>query len=161
MKSWRWATTTFQKKCMGKMHDVATGTGRTILFVSHNLGALSQLCKRGVLLENGTVKTIGPIEDVIKTYLNSGLRQDTGHVRFPTDLAKPCQFVSAEILHSDGSPRIRFQLRRAGDDPSHAGGTPENGRYVLDVAASKTSKGLVSSSPISVIPTHRPFPGLA
>ena len=44
----------FQKKCMGKMHDVASGDGRTILFVSHNMGALAQLCERGILLEEGT-----------------------------------------------------------------------------------------------------------
>jgi lipopolysaccharide transport system ATP-binding protein len=93
----------FQKKCMGKMRDVATGAGRTILFVSHNLGALAQLCKHGVLLESGTVKTIGPIEDVIKTYLKMGLKQGTGRVHFPTTPAKPCQFVSVETLHSDGS----------------------------------------------------------
>ncbi len=93
----------FQKKCMGKMRDVATGAGRTILFVSHNLGALAQLCRHGVLLEHGTVKTIGPIEDVIKTYLRSGLKQGTGQVCFPTDLTKPCQFVSAEILDSNGN----------------------------------------------------------
>jgi len=93
----------FQKKCMGKMRDVTTGAGRTILFVSHNLGALAQLCKHGVLLENGTIKTMGPIEDVIKTYLKSGLKRGVGQVCFPTDLTKPCQFVSAEILDSNGS----------------------------------------------------------
>jgi lipopolysaccharide transport system ATP-binding protein len=98
----------FQKKCMGKMHDVASGAGRTILFVSHNLGALGQLCKHGVLLENGKVKTIGPIDDVIKTYLKSGLKQGTGQVQFPTDLSKPCQFVSAEILHTDESLGSEF-----------------------------------------------------
>ena len=43
----------FQKKCLGKMQDVATGDGRTILFVSHNMGALTQLCGRGILLEHG------------------------------------------------------------------------------------------------------------
>ena len=51
----------FQKKCLGKMHDVAAGDGRTILFVSHNMGALAQLCERGVLLEKGAVAKIGPI----------------------------------------------------------------------------------------------------
>src|SRR5262249_27239454 len=50
----------FQKKCMGKMSDVATGEGRTILFVSHNMGALAQLCERGILLEEGRVTMIGP-----------------------------------------------------------------------------------------------------
>ena len=62
----------FQKKCLGKMHDVATGDGRTILFVSHNMGALAQLCDRGILLEKGSVTMIGPIQEVIKQYLESG-----------------------------------------------------------------------------------------
>ena len=52
----------FQKKCLGKMHDVASGDGRTILFVSHNMGALAQLCERGVLLEQGRVTMIGPVD---------------------------------------------------------------------------------------------------
>ena len=43
----------FQKKCLGKMHDVATGDGRTILFVSHSMSALTQLCDHGILLEDG------------------------------------------------------------------------------------------------------------
>jgi lipopolysaccharide transport system ATP-binding protein len=90
------------------MRDVATDAGRTILFVSHNLGALTQLCKHGVLLENGTVKTIGPIEDVIKTYLHSGPSENSGQVHFAVDPAKPCQFVTAEIVHSDGNPGADF-----------------------------------------------------
>ena len=40
---------------------------------------------------------------MIKTYLKSGLKEGAGQVHFPTDLTKPCQFVLAEILHSDGS----------------------------------------------------------
>jgi lipopolysaccharide transport system ATP-binding protein len=113
----------FQKKCMGKMHDVAAGEGRTVLFVSHHMGALSQLCDRGVLLEKGSVSTIGPIADVVKSYLRSGLVLGRSQVRFPIDPAKPCQFVSAEMLHPDGSPgtefdcdepltlRLRFEVR--------------------------------------------------
>src|SRR6184192_3160230 len=45
----------FQRKCLGKAKDVARSHGRTILFVSHNMGAVSQLCRRGILLENGCV----------------------------------------------------------------------------------------------------------
>ena len=74
---------TFQKKCLGKMHDVATGDGRTILFVSHNMGALTQLCEHGILLEDGRVKTIGPVGEVIQTYLKSGLNHNTAQARFP------------------------------------------------------------------------------
>ena len=98
----------FQKKCLGKMHDVATGDGRTILFVSHNIGALTQLCEHGILLEDGRVKTIGPVKDVIHTYLKSSLNQNTAQAYFPHDPGKPCQYTSAEILGSDGELRSDF-----------------------------------------------------
>ncbi len=57
----------FQKKCMGKMDDVSK-SGRTILFVSHNMGSIAQLCKTGVLLMNGRTRIIDKIEKVIHTY---------------------------------------------------------------------------------------------
>ena len=71
----------FQKKCLGKMQDVAAGDGRTILFVSHNMGALAQLCQRGILLEDGTVTAIGPIRDVIEEYLQSMSDHRTARAR--------------------------------------------------------------------------------
>jgi len=98
----------FQQKCLGKMRDISTGQGRTILFVSHNMGALAQLCERAVLLDQGQVKSIGPVRDVIQTYLKSSLGHDAAQARFPADKAKPCQFVSAEFLHDDGSPGAEF-----------------------------------------------------
>jgi lipopolysaccharide transport system ATP-binding protein len=98
----------FQQKCLGKMRDVATGHGRTILFVSHNMGALAQLCEHGILLEKGQVKTIGPVRDVIQTYLKSSLGHNTAQARFSTDTTKPCQFISAEFLHNDGSQGAEF-----------------------------------------------------
>jgi len=60
----------FQKKCLGKMHDISSGEGRTVLFVSHNMLAVRSLCNRGIFLENGSVKFSGEIEEVINKYLN-------------------------------------------------------------------------------------------
>jgi lipopolysaccharide transport system ATP-binding protein len=57
----------FQKKCIGKMEDVSK-SGRTILFVSHNMGAIANLCKTGVLLINGKLKLIDKIENVVNEY---------------------------------------------------------------------------------------------
>ncbi len=91
----------FQKKCLGKMQDVASTDGRTVLFVSHNVGALAQLCQRGVLLEQGRVTKVGPVKDVIQTYLRASLDHNTAQARFPVDPTKPAQFLSAEILHDD------------------------------------------------------------
>ena len=59
----------FQKKAIGKMKDVSTGQGRTVLFVSHNMASVRKLCKTGVLLTNGEVKSIGFINDVIEEYI--------------------------------------------------------------------------------------------
>ena len=58
----------FQKKCLGKMHDVARG-GRTILFVSHNMQAVRQLCQGVVWLEKGRLREVGPCEETINRYL--------------------------------------------------------------------------------------------
>ncbi len=57
----------FQKKCIDKMSDVAK-EGRTVLFVSHNLGAVSRLCKQGLLLDDGKIAAMGSISDVVTTY---------------------------------------------------------------------------------------------
>jgi lipopolysaccharide transport system ATP-binding protein len=62
----------FQKKAIGKMQDVSKGEGRTVLFVSHNMASIRALCKTGVLLENGMVRTTGRINNVVEAYLNSG-----------------------------------------------------------------------------------------
>jgi lipopolysaccharide transport system ATP-binding protein len=59
----------FQKKCLGKMGDISKGEGRTILFVSHNLGAVSQLCNNAILLESGLIKEINKSDTVVKNYL--------------------------------------------------------------------------------------------
>ncbi|HET7451948.1 MAG TPA: ABC transporter ATP-binding protein [Thermoanaerobaculia bacterium] len=57
----------FQKKCLGKMEDVAR-TGRTVLFVSHNMGAIRSLCTKGIFLENGRVLQAGDVGRCIETY---------------------------------------------------------------------------------------------
>ncbi len=60
----------FQKKAIGKMKDVSQGEGRTVLFVSHNMASVRSLCKSGVLLDKGLIKTKGYIDDVVAQYLN-------------------------------------------------------------------------------------------
>lgn len=57
----------FQKKCLGKMDEV-TKSGRTVLFVSHDLGAVQNLCTNSILVENGTLKYLGKTENTISFY---------------------------------------------------------------------------------------------
>ena len=60
----------FQKKCLGKMEDVGK-SGRTVLFVSHNMGSILQLCKKGVYLNSGSLEMVGEIKKVINSYINN------------------------------------------------------------------------------------------
>lgn len=103
----------FQKKCLGKMQNVAANRGRTVLFVSHNMGALSQLCSRAIFLENGGVKMTGPVDEVIKTYMRSSLHANRARVEFPTDPTKPSQITAVELRHGDGNIGSEFSC----DDP--------------------------------------------
>jgi lipopolysaccharide transport system ATP-binding protein len=62
----------FQKKCLNKMQDVGR-QGRTVVFVSHNMPAITRLCERGILLDQGRVIEDGPAEKVVRAYLTSSL----------------------------------------------------------------------------------------
>lgn len=61
----------FQKKCLGKMQDIASGEGRTVLFVSHDMAAVRNLCTRALLLQNGTIVKEGDPTSVIDHYLRN------------------------------------------------------------------------------------------
>jgi len=70
----------FQKKCLGKMNTVAKA-GRTVLFVSHNMGAIMQLCTKAIILDQGRLRNQGPCREVTKEYLASMVRQDKMDLR--------------------------------------------------------------------------------
>jgi len=72
----------FQKKCLGKMNDVTKGEGRTLLFVSHNMGSIRKLCDRGILLNNGSAQGIGDIEEITNLYLKGNSDQTSRFVNF-------------------------------------------------------------------------------
>ena len=67
----------FQKKAIGKMKDVSQGGGRTVLFVSHNMDSMLNLCDKGVLLENGLVRYTGDIRSTVAEYANAGKAEST------------------------------------------------------------------------------------
>jgi len=58
----------FQKKAIGKIQEVSHGQGRTVLFVSHNMGAVSRLCNRGIVLKNGQTYFDGPVDAAVQKY---------------------------------------------------------------------------------------------
>lgn len=72
----------FQKKAIGKMQDVSKGEGRTVLFVSHNMSSVRNLCSSAILLENGMVSFSGSVDETITQYLTSGLNKETIEIKF-------------------------------------------------------------------------------
>lgn len=78
----------FQKKCLGKMGDVSTKEGRTVLFVSHNMSAIKKLCNKGMLLHYGQLTAMGNTNDIIARYLtDSERREATFAVPMPDDIS--------------------------------------------------------------------------
>ncbi|MCG2432092.1 polysaccharide ABC transporter ATP-binding protein [Aequorivita xiaoshiensis] len=74
----------FQKKAIGKMQDISSGDGRTVLFVSHNMESIQKLCTRCVILENGKTIFQGDVDSAISKYLASNKKEDT--LDFPIEL---------------------------------------------------------------------------
>ena len=90
----------FQKKAIGKMQDVANGEGRTVLFVSHNMGSMQQLCSKGILLDNGCVSFSATISETIQFYqkdTNNQLVFDASEGDTNT-----LQLLRAEVNSNDG-----------------------------------------------------------
>lgn len=92
----------FQKKCLGKMDAVAR-EGRTVLFVSHNMGAVGRLCQRGVLLHEGRVEAEGPMADVIERYM-ARMLGGAAEVRYAPDDGKVLQILRVRLLDYEGRP---------------------------------------------------------
>lgn len=96
----------FQNKCLGKMQDVSL-TGRTVLFVSHNMPAITHLCSRAILLEEGSLVQEGSTADVISTYVEGTF--STGPSREWNHLAQApgteeLKLLSINITKEDGTP---------------------------------------------------------
>lgn len=83
----------FQKKAIGKMQDISNTSGRTVLFVSHNMGSIRSLCSRAILLKDGAITKDGTPDEVINDYLNQEVIQTT----------------LAEIKTRSGSQAITFK----------------------------------------------------
>jgi lipopolysaccharide transport system ATP-binding protein len=93
----------FQKKALGKMKDVSTKEGRTVLFVSHNLPAIRQLCNTGLYLINGTESASGPILNILETYQVDNFRHYDADARNSGHINDRAYFKSWEIVKKGGA----------------------------------------------------------
>jgi lipopolysaccharide transport system ATP-binding protein len=97
----------FQKKCLGKMDDVSRREGRTVLFVSHNLAAIADLARKGILLDSGAVVANGPVADAIATYLSRGAGQSIYVAKSQPSLSAP-HVKRAEVVTSQSNSIHEF-----------------------------------------------------
>jgi lipopolysaccharide transport system ATP-binding protein len=102
----------FQKKSLGKMEEVSQ-QGRTVLFVSHNMGAVRALCSRGLLLESGSLIVDDDVDAVINTYLSSKDVSTAGHLAWSVDEAprdKELILFGIELVSESGEVKTTFQM---------------------------------------------------
>jgi lipopolysaccharide transport system ATP-binding protein len=92
--------TQFQKKCLGKIQDVSTGQGRTVLFVSHNMDAIRRLCSRCLLLEDGQLLAYGNTASIVAQYLSSHSHK--------AQQAQPREWIDVSLASRTGTGEARF-----------------------------------------------------
>ena len=134
----------FQKKSMKKMNEMIH-SGKTIIFVSHNLSAVSSICQRGIMMEKGKIVQYGDISETIKAYYeansdNQSVKTTSRHeVFFKPRLGSPINFTSLSIVDHKGkiilgkigenepfAMRVTYKISKAINYPTHLTLTLEN-----------------------------------
>jgi len=140
----------FQKKCLGKM-DAEAKSGRTILFVSHNMGAVRSLCSTAIWLDNGQVVKRGPADEVVRAYEQSQLTQldekASFAVRPSEDVTKKAFYFSrVEIVNEKGEQtnlfRYKDKLTLLVSFPGTAAEDYSIGFYIYDESGQAVSFGV-------------------
>ncbi len=99
----------FQKKCMGKMEQISTKNGRTVLLVSHQLGIVMQLCRQTILLDRGAIVQFTDTQDSVNAYLDQGAGGKFASYVAPTDSErKDIYIIKADCASKIGVPTNRF-----------------------------------------------------
>ncbi|MHC4398798.1 MAG: ABC transporter ATP-binding protein [Planctomycetota bacterium] len=142
----------FQRKCLGKMGDVAKG-GRTILFVSHNMAAVQNLCTQAILLHQGGIAFSGDVTETIETYLGSLFQSEPGfaeiaeHPGRPHDMTPIARFVG---LRGEGESDYQ-RVVSTGDDVIVEIGY-DTGDHVVDLVQLGIST--VTGQRVTTVGTH-------
>jgi lipopolysaccharide transport system ATP-binding protein len=100
----------FQRKCLGKMGDVSTKNGKTLLFVSHNLNAIKSLCHKSIFLENGLLKMDNLTTKVIDSYLGNDLNTSIIYVNLSDYKTEKINLINAKLYSSDKIDPSQFSV---------------------------------------------------
>ncbi|MBK8805325.1 MAG: ABC transporter ATP-binding protein [Bacteroidales bacterium] len=140
----------FQKKALGKMKDVSQGQGRTVLFVSHNMGAVRNLCTRCIMLGNGSMSMNGTTEEVINNYMNSSSKissyiiDNNPFKNYSITLFRPVKGELKDVFSFSHNEKIFFELELEINNPQ------QNVDVVLLAMDLYLNKIFSSITPISI-----------
>ena len=124
----------FQKKAVGKMQEVSSKGGRTVLFVSHNMGSVKKLCNKGILLQDGQISYYGNTQDVLSKYLSYRNTFHQENIHFSS--CKSIKLITPFIIGENGQRTEEIQT-----------GSPIKFKFSFDL--SKEQKSLTFGVAIS------------
>ncbi|HMS32660.1 MAG TPA: ABC transporter ATP-binding protein [Ignavibacteria bacterium] len=105
----------FQKKCLGKMHDVSENEGRTVLFVSHNLQAIKNLCQKTIIMNNGELFASGPTSETLNSYnelvrdIKIDAKTDVNNIKNRRGNGN-IRFSGIDVTDIEGNKRYNFEI---------------------------------------------------
>ncbi len=136
----------FQKKCLGKMEEVSEGEGRTVLFVSHNISAVSQLCNRGLLIRNGGLDLNNNITEVIHAYTMAHQEISSWNIELPLHAARGSKMalLACELDANGTGGEKRLNVIHPGDKVTI------RAKFMCNAPAEGVSIGCVFFSPLGV-----------
>ena len=126
----------FQQRCLDKMHYFAN-SGRSIIFISHNLQAVAELCPQTLLLINGRRECLGPTAEVIQTYMTTMKEQDIVPMRGPTSIHR------VRLLDEHGSETNRFEAAQRGRLAFDLALNKPPAEYLLGFVLKRVTDGLL------------------
>lgn len=103
----------FQKKCLGKMQEVSNNDGRTVIFVSHNIGAIKSLCNTSIILHKGEKILQGEVFESLKKYLSFDQKESDSNTKFVRDLTPTNKLVyvqTAQLIDDQKSELFHLNL---------------------------------------------------
>lgn len=99
----------FQKKCLGKIEESSKNSDRTVLFVSHNMSAIKNICKKCILLEDGQISLVGETDFVIEKYLSSHKQTQKSTYNFEKQ-DTPANISKVSVLNKEGLPQSEIPI---------------------------------------------------
>ena len=160
----------FQKRCIGKMNDVSKNEGRTVLFVSHNMASIIELCDRALLMQNGKVHSTGKVSDIIPLYLNAfraeELTSNLSKIKTRAGNGK-VQFSKIELLDQNDNEidfalsgqKVRMRITCDINDPNFTGSLHMSIKFVdeNDITLFHMSNSVSNGKEFSVNKTQNEF----